>query len=190
MQRPNDSVQIRFAILLFGIIFALGPATPAIAQERNAAADLQTEFQHSLTDLPDLRSLNVHRAVYVPVYARIRGTGKMLLDVATTLRVDNTSSSKTLVIDRIDYFDTAGKLVQAFLNAPIALRPFGAITISIPADDRRGGSAANFLVTWSGNGPIAEPVIEAVMVGTHENSSYSFVSQGRTIKTIGRGRWF
>ena len=61
--------------------------------------------------------------------------------LATLLRIDNTSSTKPLVLERIDYFDTAGKLVQRYLTTPIALKPFGAIQIFVPADDARGGPA-------------------------------------------------
>ena len=91
---------------------------------------------------------------------------------------------------RIDFFDTPGNLVQSYLHAPVALRPFGTIQIVMPADDVRGGPAANFIVTWSGSGPVAEPLIEAVMFGTEGNSTYSVVSRGRAIHTVGRSRWF
>ena len=40
--------------------------------------------------------------------------------------------------------------VQRYVDNPIALKPFGAIQIFIPAEDSRGGPAANFIVTWGG----------------------------------------
>jgi hypothetical protein len=177
------------AIFFAAAAGCLAPSQPFAAEQEGL--DVRTEFGNSLTELPDTDSLNVRGNVYVPIYSRIRaGAAQTLINVSTTLRIDNTSSNKPIVINRIDYFDTSGKLVQRYISAPIALRPYGAIQISIAADDARGGPAANFIVSWAGSGPIAEPLIEAVMVGTEGGSSYSFVSQGRTIRTVGRSRWF
>ena len=49
----------------------------------------------------------------------------------------------------------------------------------VARDDRRPGMGANFVVDWAADGPISEPVVEAVMIGTQGNVTYSFVSQGR-----------
>ena len=51
--------------------------------------------------------------------------------------------------------------------------------------DLRGGTGPNFLVDWAADGPIAEPVVEAVMIGTQGATSYSFVSQGRAVRRVG-----
>ena len=164
--------------------------TGAAAQP--AAMDLRTQFKDSLTELPDPGELTAKGTIYVPAYSRVYGatTGtSKLIEFSTTLRIDNTSSSKPLVIDRIEYYDMAGKLVQSYLKEPVALRPFGTIEVVIPAEDVRGGAAANFLVTWSGAGPIAEPMVEAVMIGSQDNTSYSFVSAGRPIRHIGHSAW-
>ena len=70
----------------------------------------------------------------------------------------------------------------------VALRCFERLKRG-PGEIRRY-DLSGFIVAWSGSGPIAEPIIEAVMVGTLGNASYSFVSQGRAIRTVGRSRWF
>src|SRR6185312_7265842 len=110
--------------------------------------------------------------------------------LSTLLRIDNTSSAKPLVLERVDYFDTSGKLVQRYLDSPIALKPFGALQIFVPADDMRGGPAANFIITWAGSAPMAEPLTEAVMFGSIGSDSYSFVSPGRAVRTVGKKHWF
>ena len=71
---------------------------------------------------------------------------KKLIELSTTLRIDNTSATKPLVIERIEYYETSGNLVQSYLSEPLALRPFGTIEIVIPAEDDRGGVAANFAI--------------------------------------------
>jgi hypothetical protein len=173
--------------LLLACGFTPAETTGALSQ----AVDFRTQFKESLTELPPSSALSAKGTIYVPAYSRVYGTGdRKLIELSTTLRIDNTSATKPLVLDRIEYFDTTGRLVQRYLNDPVALRPFGSIEIVVPAEDDRGGTAANFIVEWSGNGPIAEPLVEAVMIGSQENTSYSFVSPGRPIRNVGKSPWF
>jgi hypothetical protein len=154
--------------------------------------DFRAQFKDSITAVPDASELSTKGTIYVPTYSRVYGAAsgaKKLIELSTTLRIDNTSSTKPLVIERIEYFETAGKLVQSYLKEPLALRPFGTIEIVIPAEDDRGGVAANFIVEWAGAGPMAEPLVEAVMIGSQGDTSYSFVSPGRPIRHIGRSAW-
>jgi hypothetical protein len=154
--------------------------------------DFHTQFKDSLTDLPDVSDLTAHGSVYVPAYSRVYGAASganKLIEFSTTLRIDNTSSSKPLVIERIEYYDSAGRLVQSYLKEPIAMRPLGSIEVVIPAEDVRGGPASNFIVTWAGAGPMAEPMVEAVMIGSQDNTSFSFISAGRPIRHIGHSAW-
>lgn len=156
------------------------------------AIDFRAQFKDSLTEMPDPGALSAKGTIYVPAYSRVYGATSgthRLIELSTTLRIDNTSATKPLVIERIEYYETSGKLVQSYLSEPLALRPFGTIEIIIPAEDDRGGVAANFIVTWAGAGPIAEPLIEAVMIGSQDNTSYSFVSPGRPIRHVGRSAW-
>jgi hypothetical protein len=162
---------------------------PASAQGRQRSGDLRQEFQASLTAMPDAATLAVRGSVYVAAYSNIRtGNRQTRIDLSTTLSIHNTSDQKPLVIEKIDYFDTAGTLIERYLDAPVAIRPFGTIEVFIAADDNRGGTGANFVVSFAGAGPIAEPLVETVMIGTVGTTSYSFVSQGRTIRTAGAGR--
>ena len=55
----------------------------------------------------------------------------------------------------------------------------------IPTTDVRGGTGANFIVDWAADGPIAEPVIEALMLGGLGSGQYAFISQGRPVKVVG-----
>ena len=149
-----------------------------------AADDPLAAFADSLTAVPD--KLTVQGDVYVPAYSSLRtGTGKGKLDFAVTLSIQNASERQALAIERIDYFDTTGKLVEKFLTKPVAIRPLATIEIFITKDDLRGGSGANFMVGWAAASAIPEPVIETVMVSSIGNFSYSFVSQGRTIRPVG-----
>jgi hypothetical protein len=87
-----------------------------------------------------------------------------------------------LILERADYHNTEGELVQAYLAGPVALKPFGTVEMFVPRDDLRGGTGANFVVEWAAEGATSEPVIETVMMGSMGTTSYSFVSQGRSVR--------
>ena len=185
-------LRVCVAAIALAVVCAIGRAETTGAAAQPAAIDFRTQFKDSLTDLPDSGDLTARGTIYVPAYSRVYGasTGaSRLIEFSTTLRVDNTSATKPLVLERIEYYDTTGKLVQSYISEPVALRPFGSIEIIIPAEDVRGGPASNFIVTWAGAGPIAEPLVEAVMIGSSDNTSYSFISAGRPIRHIGHSVW-
>lgn len=157
-------------------------AVPALAQP---ADSLKQNFAASLTAVPS-QTADVTGAIYVPVYSSVAMTpGKLNADFSVTLSVHNTSQTKPLILKRIDYFDTSGALVQAYLPEPIALKPFATIEIFIAAKDVRGGTGANFVVDWAATGEIAEPVVEALMVGGIGSGHYAFISRGRPIRAVG-----
>lgn len=141
-------------------------------------------FQASLAEASPADA-QVRRTVYVPAYSTIRiMSGRSRVDLATTLSIHNTSRDKPLLLERIDYHNTDGGLIQAYLDEPVALKPLGTIEMFVAGQDRRAGMGANFVVDWAADGPIAEPVIEAVMIGTQGNATYSFASQGRSTRIV------
>ena len=131
--------------------------------------------------------LGVSGTFYVPVYSSVSmSQGKTRADFSVTLSVHNASETRPLVLWRIAYFDTAGKLVESYLKAPVALKPFSTIEVFIPTTDIRGGTGANFVVDWAATGEIAEPVVEALMVGSLGAGHYAFTTQGRPLKVVGK----
>jgi len=174
--------------LAFGLL-AAAAAPPAAAQPARSGDTLAGGSAASLTDMPDRGSLTVRGAFYVPAYARLSlARGGYPIDLAVTLYVHNASDAKPLVVERIAYRDTAGALVQEYLSSPVAVRPFGTIEVFVPTQDVRGGTGANFVVGWAAAGPIAEPVVETLILGSSGSQGYSFVSQGRPITIVGEQR--
>ena len=161
----------------------LTPAVPAFAQSK---VNIAQTFADSLTALPK-EELAVTGGFYVPAYSSVAmSQGKLRVDFSVTLSVHNASETQALVVKRIAYFDTAGKHVESYLEAPVALKPLATVSIFVPTDDVRGGTGANFLVDWAATGEIAEPVVEALMVGGIANAHYAFISQGRPTRTAGK----
>jgi hypothetical protein len=60
------------------------------------------------------------------------------------------------------------------------------VEVFVPTTDVRGGTGANFVVDWAATGEIAEPVVEALMLGGLGSGHYAFISQGRPIKVVGK----
>ena len=176
---------IRLIGLFLAILACLSILSAPCAQAQAAGA-IEQNFAGSLTAVP-AESLAVSGAFYVPVYSSVSmSQGKLRADFSVTLSVHNASETRPLVLKRIAYFDTAGKLVESYVKAPIALKPFSTVEVFIAATDVRGGTGANFVVDWAATGEIAEPVVEALMVGSVGSGHYAFITQGRPIKVIGK----
>ena len=173
---------IRTRCLLLAALACLhAPAAGA-----QTAAGIEQTFAGSLTAMPS-ENLGVSGAFYVPVYSSVSmSQGKLRADFSVTLSIHNASETRPLVLRRIAYFDTSGKMVESYLKAPVALKPFSTVEVFVPTTDVRGGTGANFVVDWASTGEIAEPVVEALMVGGVGSGHYAFVTQGRPVKLVGK----
>jgi hypothetical protein len=156
------------------------------AAQAQAAPGIEQTFSGSLTAMPS-ENLGVSGAFYVPVYSSVSiSQGKVRADFSVTLSIHNASETRPLVLRRIAYFDTNGKMVENYLKAPVALKPFSTVEVFVPTTDVRGGTGANFVVDWAATGEIAEPVVEALMFGGLGSGHYAFISQGRPLKVVGK----
>ena len=161
-------------------------AMPAPGARAQTAPGIEQSFAHSLTAMPT-ENLGVSGAFYVPAYSSVSmSQGKTRADFSVTLSIHNASETRPLVLKRIAYFDTGGKMVESYLKAPVALKPFSTVEVFVPTTDVRGGTGANFVVDWAATGEIAEPVVEALMLGGLGSGHYAFISQGRPIKVVGK----
>jgi hypothetical protein len=192
LERNGAGVRVKRAMCHIGtrccLLAALAwlPAIHAPAAEAQTAAGIEQTFAGSLTNMPT-ENLGVSGAFYVPVYSSVSmSQGKLRADFSVTLSIHNASETRPLVLRRIAYFDTGGKMVEDHLKAPVALKPFSTVEVFVPTTDVRGGTGANFVVDWAATGEIAEPVVEALMVGGVGSGHYAFVTQGRPVKVVGK----
>ena len=121
------------------------------------------------------------RLVYVPVYSRLFLSEVTYWELAASLSIRNTDPDQSITVYEIDYYDTAGNLLQQYLETPHELDPMATVTLTLPQSDVRGGAGANFLVRWSGNNDINVPIIEVVMAGKRGTQSFSFIRAGQEI---------
>src|SRR5262245_40427788 len=151
----------RLSLVFSALLFIAAPA-----QAQPAPPGPLAQFSDALTDLPGNPAI-LRGRVFVPAHSSLMvGDGKDRLDLSVTLSIQNTSEMGRLVIERVDYYNVAGKPIEKYLPRAIALKPYGAIQIVVPQQDIRGGVGANFIVDWSSSDAIDEPLIEAVMIGS------------------------
>jgi hypothetical protein len=125
--------------------------------------------------------LVVGQTIYVPVYSHVYFRDKSRYLLAVTLSIRNTDLNHAIMIHSVQYYDTAGQLVQAYLSEPLRLAPLASTDFVVAQRDQVGGSGANFIVEWQAKQPVNAPILEAVMVGTMGTQGISFVSPGRVI---------
>ncbi len=125
------------------------------------------------------------QTVYIPSYSNVISGPPtlMVVPLRANLIIHNTDPSQAITIEKIDHYDTDGKLVYKYLEKPVTLKPLAAIRV-IVKEPKRGdeGLGANFMVQWQAEKPVHEPIIDCLMLGTLGNQGFSFTSQGRIIQ--------
>lgn len=121
------------------------------------------------------------QTVYVPVYSHIYSRGGEPFLLEATLSIRNTDPHRPITIESVQYYDTKGNMVQAYLSNPMQLAPLETTAFLVEKQDTRGGSGANFIVKWTAKESVYEPIIEAVMIGLSGGNSISFTSAGRPL---------
>lgn len=124
----------------------------------------------------------VSRVVYVPDYSHIyHGSERNRYPLTTTLSIRNTDPDRSITVTSVRYYNTQGELDRRFLEEPRRLGPLGTVEFVVAEHEITGGSGANFIVEWSADRPVSEPVIESVMISTRLGQGLSFTSRGQPI---------
>ncbi len=127
--------------------------------------------------------LKTGQTVYVPAYSSIyHGDREREFNLAVTLSVRNTDMANAIVLERADYYDTAGKILKRYLTVKQPLKPLESIQYVVAESDIKGGTGANFVITWHSAKPVSEPIIEAIMIGTGGQLGISFTSRGVAVR--------
>lgn len=140
---------------------------------------LESEFFYPLQD--NTQPLAQEKSIYIPIYSEIFVAGGGRLSLATTLSIRNTDTAYPLIVNKVSYYNTAGKLIENYLAVPYLLKPLAATHFFVSQTDGRGGAGANFIVKWAINQLANKPIVEAVMAGSSGTQGMSFMSVGREI---------
>ena len=123
------------------------------------------------------------QTVYVPVYSHIySGDRERPFYLAATLSIRNTDRNHGIVIQAVDYYDSEGKFLKHYLKEPVTLGAMATLRYVVPESDKSGGSGAKFIIKWQSEHPVAEPLIESVMISTKTQQGISFTSRGRVLE--------
>lgn len=121
--------------------------------------------------------------VYVPVYSSLYlGLQHQTVELAATLSIRNLSRKHVLVIDSVEYFDSAGRMIHQYLSQASELGTMASVEFVVQQADTAGGPGANFLVRWHGATGMDEPLLEAVMLGQSGSIGISFTSRGEPLR--------
>ena len=123
------------------------------------------------------------KVVYVPIYSSLYVSDNVRpISLAATLSLRNISEQHAIVVDAVEYYDSDGKLLETYLDAPAMLGAMMTAEFFISRFDRAGGSGANFIVRWSANTPGPDLLVEAVQQGRDGAAGVSFVTEGRVVE--------
>lgn len=136
----------------------------------------------------EVPALTTGQTLYLPIYSHLlygnvatRGKPSQYpLSALVSLR--NTDPRHPIRLISARYYDTGGKLLREYFNAPRLLEPLGTLELFVERDDRRGGSGANFLVVWGSDKPVNPPVVEALHADISGNRTLSFITTARPIR--------
>lgn len=127
------------------------------------------------------------QSLYLPIYSHIwhgdfAPTGeraKTLVSVSVSIR--NTDPVKSIRVTSAQYYDTDGKKLKEFVQAPKTIGPMGTYELFVARGDDTGGSGANFLITWKSDAPVNPPMVEGVHANLPVGRSIAFLTTARPI---------
>ncbi|MDO6444711.1 DUF3124 domain-containing protein [Colwellia sp. 1_MG-2023] len=155
--------------------------TAACGQEKLPAESKVLDWKERVVDVNEalpLLSGSSYLSVYSAVYLHSENDFK---ELSSTVSIRNINKKDAIYINKIEYFNTQGKLVKSFIKNSIYVQPMETVEIVIELSDTEGGTGANFVFDWSIKPNSNEPLFEAVMISAVGNKGFGFVTHGKKI---------
>jgi len=119
---------------------------------------------------------------YLSVYSQIYSYSQhKTYNLTAMVSLRNTSISDSIYLYNVDYYDTHGTLLKAYIKNPVFLAPMETLDIVINEADITGGTGSNFIFDWKTPKNCSEPIFEAVMTSTAGQQGLSFITQAQRI---------
>jgi hypothetical protein len=154
----------KFLIFIFLSLFSLNIFLPT----QLAAVELSTGY-----------------TIYVPIYRsfyQIYGSSRDSYNLTSTVCLHNTDPKQAIKVLSIDYYDSSGKLVKKYIDAPLTIKPWNSKEITIQPRTEAEDFGANLIVHWKSDQPANPPIVEVLMTGQFLNRGVSFMTRGVEIK--------
>ena len=135
-----------------------------------------------VTPLAELESLAkaAGQTIYLPIYSHVYSSNNAEpINLAVTVSIRNTDAQAPIVLRRATYHDSGGTMLREYLKTPVRIAPLAAAELFLAEGDTQGGSGASFLIEWLSDGPVSEPVVEAVHINTLSSQGLVFTTWGR-----------
>lgn len=140
-------------------------------------------FDSETFKIPDTGGRKLRgQLLYMPVYSNIPYLSAQF-DLSAFLAIHNTDLKKQIKITKVDFFNTDGKFIKSFISSDQKINPLATMIILIPQADQ-SGTGANFLVEWTADEQVNEPLIESIMKDLSGNKGLAFLSTGRVIREM------
>ncbi|TCJ11769.1 DUF3124 domain-containing protein [Parasulfuritortus cantonensis] len=128
------------------------------------------------------------QTLYLPIYSHLPYGNRVAADkpglypLSILVSLRNTDPRQPIRLTSARYYDTNGKLLREYLNAPRTLAPLATLELFLERNDLAGGSGANFLIAWQADKPVNVPIVEAVHADVTGNRTLSFVTSARPVR--------
>lgn len=152
--------------------------------------DLASErAKASLAPTTEDSKLKIKAQVYLPLYSSVVvGGGATVVHMGANVTLRNVSAEMPVTIQSARYYDRNGELVSQLAPSPFTLKPMATVEIFIPITEAsvgiKGGRGGSILLDWAAEGSVPEPFMEALVLGSVGNGSYSFTVQGHGLTPV------
>ncbi|MDX9696909.1 MAG: DUF3124 domain-containing protein [Bacteroidales bacterium] len=158
-------------------------------QDKKYNSFTSENLDNFIPDSYELKNNNIKQirgqVLYMPIYSNIpHYSDSTNFDMSAFVAIHNTDFQQTITLQKVQYFNTKGKLVHDFLpNEKKLLGPLETVDFYVPYRDQ-SGTGANFLIEWVSDSLVTEPLIESVTINTQHQKCVAVLSQGKVIKEI------
>lgn len=170
-------------------ILILLAATASCNKSKQTITASNQELSKFNPDLYELRNNNVNmvrgQVLYMPIYSNIpHFMDSIKIDLSAFVAIHNTDFTHSIRLQKVQYFDTKGRLVRDFLpNETKILNPLETADFYVPYQDK-SGTGANFLIEWKSDSLVTEPLVESITINTKMQNTVAVLSRGKVIKEI------
>lgn len=181
-------IRMTFGAALCGLCLQILVGSTTQAAEPVLRFDLGSDrAKAALVANPAEGTLSVKKQSYLPLYSSVAlGGGATLVHLGANVTLRNVSPDQPLVVKSARYFDRAGELVTDLAGQAFTLKPMATIEVFIPITEQsvglRGGRGGSILLDWAAAGPVPEPVMEALVLGSSGPASFSFISRSIPVR--------
>lgn len=120
--------------------------------------------------------------LYFPVYSNFPfQIDTIKFDMSAFIAIHNTDLNFPITLTKVLYFNQNGRLVNDYLNTELLkIAPLATKEFHIPYEDQ-SGTGANFLIEWTSDTLVNEPLIESITASLKPNSTFAVLSRGKIL---------